>query len=369
MSSPSKLDGPPPGPSPYRHDGPFPLECGDALPRLDIAYETWGDPDRAEEGTVLLVHALTGDAHAASGGSSGDGRPGWWEGLVGSGRAVDPSRCFVLCANLPGSGYGSTGPSSLRPETGRPYGSGFPVLTTRDMARALRALVSRLGISRLRCAVGGSLGAMVIWELAVEFPGLIETAVPIAGDVAAGAWMVAFDHLGREAVRHAARRGEPAAGLDLARRIAMVSYRTPALFEARFGRRRRGHMGEEPVSPDPPFEVETYLAHQGRKLVGRFDADAYLSLLQAMDLHDIGRGRGGVDAALARVEAEVILVGIAEDLLVPAEDLRRSAVRLRGAGGKARYEEIRSPFGHDAFLAEPEAVGALLRRHVFGEAP
>ncbi|MEW6756826.1 MAG: homoserine O-acetyltransferase [Acidobacteriota bacterium] len=369
MTRPPKFDGPPHGPSVYLHDGPFPLECGASLPRLEIAYETWGDSARANEGAVLLVHALTGDAHAASGGSSGDERPGWWEGLVGRGRAVDPSRCFVLSANLPGSGYGSTGPSSQDPGTGRPYGPGFPVLTTRDMARALSALVTHLGLGRLRCAAGGSLGAMVIWELAVEFPGLLQTAVPIAGDAAAGAWMVAYDHLGREAVRLAARRGDASAGLDLARRIAMVSYRTPDLFDSRFGRRRRGHAGEEPVSPDPPFEVETYLAHQGRKLVGRFDADAYLSLLRAMDLHDIGRGRGGLDAALARVKAEVILVGITEDLLVPAADLRRTAGRLKAAGGLVRCEEIRSPFGHDAFLAEPEAVGAILSQHVFGEAP
>jgi homoserine O-acetyltransferase len=356
-------------PTLYLHEGPFPLECGTSLPRLELAYETWGDPARAPAGAVLLVHALTGDAHAASGGSSGDMRPGWWESLVGPGKAVDPARCFVVSANLPGSLYGSTGPTGEDPTTGRPFGSGFPVLTTRDMARALALLAAHLGLASLRCAVGGSLGAMVIWEMAVEFPRLLQTAVPIAGDVAAGAWMVAFDHLGREAVRLGAGGGDPARGLDLARRIGMVSYRTPALFEARFGRRRRGVGGEAPVSLDPPFEAETYLSHQGGKLVGRFDADAYLALLQAMDLHDVGRGRGGVDAALGRVEAEVLLVGIAEDLLVPAADLRRTAGRLRKAGGRARYEEIRSDFGHDAFLAEPEAVAAILRRHVFVETP
>ncbi len=361
--------GAPRGPFLFRSDGPFGLECGGRLPVLELAYETWGDPARTPGGAVLLVHALTGDAHAASGGSSEDPRPGWWEGLVGPGKAVDPARCFVLSANLPGSLYGSTGPRSTDPRTNRPYGSRFPVLTTRDMARALALLVERLGLAPLRGALGGSLGAMVIWEMAVEFPGLIRTAVPIAGDAAAGAWMVAFDHLGREAVRLGAAGGDPRRGLDLARRIAMVSYRTPALFESRFGRRRRGDPGEGPVSLLPPFEVESYLAHQGRKLVARFDAEAYLALLTAMDLHDVGRGRGGLEAAFRRIRSEVLLVGVQEDLLVPAPDLRRTADRLREAGVRAEYEEIRSPFGHDAFLAEPEAVAAVLRRRFFGETP
>jgi len=344
--------------------GPWELECGATLPTLRLAYETWGEPSADGSGAVLVIHALTGDTHAT--GARGGG-PGWWDGFVGPGRLVDPARHFVVCANLPGSCYGSSGPATVDPWAKRPPGPDFPAVTTRDMARALRALLDSLGVGRVELVVGGSLGAMVAWEFAVEFPEDAARIAPLSGPPRATAWQVAFNHLGREAIESDPewRGGRysgagPRRGMALARAAAMVSYRTAELYEGRFGRDRVRSSEGDALEAENLFQVERYLAHQGKKLADRFDANSYLALTRAMDTHDVGRGRGGFGEALGRIRAEVLVAGTASDVLYPPACLREPVCFLRALGRPACYIEVPSVFGHDAFLAEPEKFAAVL---------
>ena len=347
---------------------PFTFECGAVLSDLRIAYETWGALSPAGDNAVLVVHALTGDAHAASGGSSGDPRPGWWEGLIGPGKSIDTSEYFIVCANLIGSCYGSTGPCDPDPKTGEPYGPTFPAVTPRDMARAQKLLLDHLGVRSLALVLGGSLGAMVVWEFMAEYPGLARAAAPIAGAPRTSPWAVAFNAVARQAIEqdpgwkggHYSDAG-PERGLSLARQIAMVTYRTDKLFASRFGREREDASPSGALEAGNRFQVERYLDHQGRKLVARFDARSYLALTRAMDLHDVARGRGSLDAALAPIDARVLCVGIDTDVLFRAEEMRRAADELEALGRAARYEEIASPYGHDAFLVEVGQVGAIVQ--------
>lgn len=351
----------------YRHSRPFLLESGESLPELRIAYETWGASERAAQGAVLVIHALTGSAHAAA----GSGEAGWWEGLFLPGRTLDPARRFVVCANLPGSCYGSTGPADL------PWGGGaapaFPTLTTRDMARALKALLDHLQVPSLELVIGGSLGAMVAWELAVEFPALAAKVVAIAGTPQATPWTIAFNAVARQVIQEDPRwcggryEGEgPARGVALARQIAMISYRTESLFRQRFGIERESPGPQGALSRANRFQVETYLEHQGEKLARRFDARCYMALTSAMDLHDIGRDRGGLPVAMAFIRAEVLAVGVDTDVLFSPQVMREAVGALRAVGGCAAYAEISSPFGHDAFLVEHEALDHLLQGFLEG---
>lgn len=345
---------------------PLLLDCGRTLTNLRISYETCGELNTARDNTVLVVHALTGSAHASSC-SGGPSQPGWWEGLIGPGKALDPARRFIICANLLASCYGTTGPSENQGETGLPCGADFPPVTTRDMARVQKILLDHLGIERLELATGGSLGAMVVWELAVEYPGLAKSVAPIAGGPQASAWVIALNAVARRAIlddpewKEGRYVGEgPRKGLELARMVAMISYRSPSLFEDRFARDREDRNDERALDSSNRFEVDRYLRYQGWKLAERFDARSYLSLTEAMDLHDIGRRRGGVEAALGRISAEFLVVGISTDVLFPACEMRRSVERLATAGKKARYAELESPYGHDAFLVEYGQLNGLL---------
>ena len=319
--------------------GPFRLESGTVLPDLTVACRHDGPGWPAPQ--VLVVHALTGSADAA-----GD----WWEPLIGPGRAFDTSRVGVLCANLLGGCYGTTGPTSIDPATGRPYGTSFPEITVRDQARAQLALIDALGIGRLAAAVGGSLGGMVALEIAIERPGFVRTAIPIAAPLATGALAIAWNHIQLELVE---RLGD--AGLALARQLAMTTYRSEVDFGTRFGRDTR---------PDGRFEVTGYLEHQGRKLLERFDADSYRALVRAMDTHDVGRGRGGTASALRRLAATgtgIVAIGIEGDILYGPAQVRDVVASARAAGVDARYREIRSTKGHDAFLVEWDQLDEVLR--------
>ncbi len=318
--------------------GPFWLESGVALPSLTVAYRHDGPLPPAPQ--VLVVHALTGSADAA-----GD----WWAPLIGSGRPLETRRVGVLCANLLGGRYGTTGPTSRDPATGRPYGRRFPGITVRDQARAQLALLDALGIPRLSLVVGGSLGGMVALEVALERPGLTDVVMPIAAPAATGALAIAWNHLQLELVE---RLGED--GLDLARRLAMTTYRSEVDFGSRFGRR---------IGPDGRFEVTSYLEHQGRKLLDRFDADTYAVLVRAIDGHDIGRDRDGPEAALRRLAGggtRLVGVGIEGDILYGPDQVLHLVRLARLAGVDAAYREIRSTKGHDAFLVEWDQLRELL---------
>ncbi|MDA8237723.1 MAG: homoserine O-acetyltransferase [Chloroflexi bacterium] len=319
--------------------GPFALDDGAVLPALRIAYRHDGPgPDAAPQ--VLVVHALTGSADAA-----GD----WWAPLIGPGRALDTRRVGVLCANLLGGCYGTTGPTSRDPATGVAYGASFPAVSARDEARAQWALLDALGIERLALVTGGSLGGMVALEVALERPAAVGAVIPIAAPAATGALALAWNAIQLELV---GRLGSE--GLDLARRLAMTTYRSEADFAERFGRA---------TEPDGTPSVASYLAHQGRKLVGRFDPEAYRVLVGAMDRHDVGAGRGGVVAALGRLAGggtRLVGLGIEGDILYGPGQVRSLVEAAAAAGADARYRELRSAKGHDAFLVEWEQLAALV---------
>ncbi len=320
--------------------GPFELESGERLAELRVAYRHDGLAPK-DGPQILVVHALTGSADAA-----GD----WWAPLIGPGRALDTTRAGVLCLNLLGGRYGTTGPSSTDPATGVPYGRAFPALSTRDQARAQWALLDALGISRLALAVGGSLGGMVALEVALERPAAVRAVLPIATPAATGGLALAWNAIQLELV---GRYG--ADGLDLARRLALTTYRSEADFDGRFGRNREA---------DGRFSVTSYLAHQGRKLVDRFDPDTYRVLVGAIDRHDIGRGRGGVGPALGRLAAGGVRLtglGIEGDILYGPGQVQALVGAAAVAGVQARYAELVSSKGHDAFLVEWEALGSILR--------
>ncbi len=299
--------GDPPGRRQFAHviDGrPFHLEGGGVLTDVTIAYETWGELDEDRSNAVLVCHALTGDSHAAGRAEEGHATPGWWDGMVGPGRGLDPSRWFIVCANVLGGCQGSTGPASVDPSTGRPYGSRFPVITIRDMVRTQALLANQLGIERWRAVVGGSMGGMQALEWAVMFPERVGSLVALATTEAASAMQIAWSMVGRRAILSDPNfcggdyyERDPGAGphqgLALARQIAHVHYRSEEVFAARFGRRVVDRLdGKDGFWLGPRFDIEGYLDYQGQKLVRRFDANSYLLLNKAMDLHDLGRGRG-----------------------------------------------------------------------------
>jgi homoserine O-acetyltransferase/O-succinyltransferase len=329
-----------------REVGPFAVGDGTVLPALRVAYRHDG-PGPGEAPQVLVVHALTGSADAA-----GD----WWAPLIGPGRALDTTRVGVLCANLLGGRYGTTGPTSPDPTTGLPYGAAFPAVSTRDQARAQWALLDDLAIGRLALVTGGSLGGMVALEVALERPEAVGEVLPIAAPAATGALAVAWNGIQLELLR---LLGED--GLDLARRLAMTTYRSEADFDNRFGRA---------IEPDGTPSITSYLAYQGRKLVGRFDPETYRVLVEAIDRHDVGAGRGGLGPALARLADHGVRLtglGIPGDVLYGPDQVRALVATAAAEGTHARYRELHSTKGHDAFLVEWDQLAEIVAE-VLGEA-
>jgi homoserine O-acetyltransferase/O-succinyltransferase len=362
------------------HEGQS-LDCGAHLAPIDVAYETWGRLNAEGDNAVLICHALTGTAHAAGRYAADDSRAGWWDPLIGLGRAFDTERYYVICANVPGGCQGTTGPGSIAPapnsRPGQPYGSTFPQVTVRDMVRLQRALLAALGVTRLAAVAGGSLGGMQVLEWLVTYPELVERAIPIGASLAHSAQGIGFNLVGREAImRDPAWAGgdyygtgrAPEHGLAIARMVGMLTYQSEASMRRKFDRAPHGAPDDLPAAdgwatPEADaFQIEHYLRYQGRSLVERFDANSYLVLSRAMDLHDIGRGRGGLDAALGHVSAETrtLAIGISSDILFPVHQQREIAERLVRVGRRADYHEIVSPWGHDAFLIEYDQLSAAI---------
>jgi len=320
--------------------GPFELESGIALEDLTVAYRHDG-PGPADAPQVLAIHALTGSADAA-----GD----WWSPLIGPGLALDTDRVGVLCANLLGGCYGTTGPTSIDPRTGGPFGGAFPEVSTRDQARAQWRLLDVLGIRELAVVTGGSLGGMVSLEVALERPAAVRTVLPMAAPAATGALAMAWNAIQLEMIEALGERG-----LALARQLAMTTYRSEADFDGRFGRQ---------LEADGRLSIASYLEYQGRKLVERLDPDTYRILVRAMDLHDIGRDRGGTVAALATLVAagtRLVGLGISGDILYGPAQVQALVRDANVAGVGAVYRELDSTKGHDAFLVEWDQLGAALR--------
>jgi homoserine O-acetyltransferase/O-succinyltransferase len=351
-------------------DTPLELDCGQQLLPFQVAYCTYGMLNAERSNAILICHALTGDQYVASR-NPVTGKPGWWEIMIGPGKPIDTDRYFVICANILGGCLGSTGPASTNPATGRPWGLDFPVITIGDMVKAQARLIDHLGIEKLFSVIGGSMGGMQVLEWGIMFPERVRSLVPIATVAAASAQQIAFGSAGRNAIRldprwrggdyYGAEPGDgPSEGLAVARSIAQITYRSDDVFTDRFGR--------EVVEPLDGFtlwqrfEVERYLEYHGAKLVRRFDANSYLSLTKAMDLHDVARGRGGLEEALARISAPTLVMGISSDALYPRYQQCQVHDILAAQGTPSEYVEIDSPHGHDAFLIDLDQVGTALSR-------
>lgn len=340
---------------------PFALQAGGALQPVTLHYAIYGELNERRDNAILVCHALSGSARV------GD----WWTQMLGSKGAFDTTRYCVIGTNAIGSCYGSTGPSSVNPQTGEPYRETFPVITVRDMMRAQAQLLEHLNIKRLRAVVGGSIGGMQALQWAIDFNDQIDKCIVIGASMLS-AMGLALNHLQRQAIRNDPRwcggRYEPAAppvnGLALARAIAMCSYKSAELFNERF-HRRPDRSGEDPYrSTDERFEVAGYLDYQGRIFTERFDANSYLVLSKAMDTFGFTRGYESEDAALRRILASVLLIGISSDWLFPASDVRALAERMKAAGVDARYESLTSSHGHDAFLADAKTLVPIINAHL-----
>lgn len=346
----------------------FLLESGVSLPRIDIAYETFGTLNDEGTNAILVCHALTGNAHAGRKDAAGAGA-GWWDGIIGKGKGLDTDRYFVICSNILGSCYGTTGPTSLDPGTGRQYRTTFPQVTVRDMVRVQKRLLDTIGVRRIETVIGGSLGGMQVLEWGILYPDFVRTIIPVATSAMHSAWCIGISEAQRLAIMgDPAWEGgnytkQPAQGLALARMIAMISYRSRLSFEGKFGRTTVTGANQErfpSVFDQLPysFQIESYLRYQGQKLVDRFDANTYLLLTRAMDLHDVSAGRGSVNDALGEIKAKALCVGISSDVLYPVVEQQQIA----GALPHGRYAEIESIHGHDAFLIEFEVLNCLIRQ-------
>ena len=343
--------------------GALALEAGGVLPAFSLAYETWGTLNSDASNAVLVEHALTGDSHAAGPLEPGHPSAGWWDGLIGPGKALDTDEFFVVVPNVLGGCQGSTGPSSPDPG-GTPWGSRFPVVTVRDQVASEAVLADHLGITRWAAVVGGSMGGMRALEWAVTLPARVASVLVLASTARASAEQIAWAAPQLHAIRsdpffhggdyYSAPEG-PFRGLGIARRIAHVTYRSEPELAQRFGRSYQG--SEDPLRRGR-FAVESYLDHHADKLVHRFDANSYAVLTESMNTHDVGRDRGGVAAALGRVTARAVIGGVDSDRLYP---LYQSAELAAGIPGTSEPSVVSSPYGHDSFLIETGQIAALTK--------
>jgi homoserine O-acetyltransferase/O-succinyltransferase len=339
---------------------PFGLDCGQVLDGMTVAFRTYGTLNAARSNAVLVCHALTGDQYVA-GQNPVTGRAGWWQAVVGPGKAIDPARFFVICANVLGSCIGSTGPRSICPGTGEPWGTDFPPVTIRDMVRAQKRLVEHLGITRLFAVVGGSMGGMQALEWAATYPEAVFAAVPIATAPFHSAQNIAFHEVGRQAIfadpdyrggRYWETGQIPARGLAVARMAAHITYLSEEALTRKFGRRLQ-QGGEALTLFGDMFEVESYLRHQGSTFVRRFDANSYLTITRAMDYFDLAAEHDGdLSAAFRGTRTRFCVVSFSSDWLFPTAQSRAIARALNRAAANVSFVEIATDKGHDAFLLD-----------------
>jgi homoserine O-acetyltransferase/O-succinyltransferase len=338
------------------------LVSGRRLENVQIAYETFGELDPERANAVLVCHALSGDAHVATGPDRfGEERPGWWEPVVGPGKAIDTQKYFVICSNVLGGCSGTTGPGSADPATNAPYGLRFPLVTVEDMVDAQVALLGHLGIERMACVVGGSMGGMQALSWARRYPERVASVAAIATTWRLAAQSIAFNEVGRTAILGDAafvdgdyyEQGQPSHGLAVARMIGHITYLSDDSMREKFGRRLR-ERAEHAFQFVTEFEVESYLAYQGRKFVERFDANTYLYMTKAMDYFDLSAGHSTLGEALAGVRSRFLVLSFSSDWLFPTYQARELVDALKAADAEVSFAEIESPYGHDAFLLEPE---------------
>ncbi len=351
---------------------PLPLDSGEALEGVTIAYETYGELVEDKSNAILLCHALTGDQFVASE-HPVTGKPGWWERMVGPGKPIDTDRFHVICANVIGSCMGSTGPASDAPD-GKPYAMRFPVITIRDMVRGLVGLLDQLGIERLHAVVGGSMGGMQALSLAANFPERTERVLAIATTARHSAQNIAFHEVGRQAIMadphwaegdYYASDAAPDAGLAVARMAAHITYLSEAGLTDKFGRRLQDRDAKT-FGFDADFQVESYLRYQGSGFTRRFDANSYLYITRAMDYFDIaeehgGQGQMALADAFAGTTSRFCLVSFDSDWLYPTAESRHIVHALNAAGAPVSFVELSAPFGHDSFLLDVPALDRVVK--------
>ena len=351
---------------------PLPLDSGQALARVEIAYETYGELNQDKSNAILICHALTGDQYVASTHPI-TGKPGWWENMVGPGRPIDTSRFHVICANVIGSCMGSTGPASLA-DDGKPYAMRFPVITIRDMTRGLVGLLDALGIEQLHAVVGGSMGGMQALSLAANWPDRAARVLVIASTARHSAQNIAFHEVGRQAIMadpswqdgdYYGSGRTPDNGLAVARMAAHITYLSEEGLTEKFGRRLQdrpdGSKGEKSFGFDADFQVESYLRYQGSGFTQRFDANSYLYITRAMDYFDLAEEHGGkLGNAFASATARFCLISFDSDWLYPTSESRHIVHALNAAGAPVSFVELSAPFGHDSFLLDVPALGRVI---------
>ncbi len=343
------------------------LDCGRKLGPITLAYETYGTLNADKSNAILIVHALSGDAHAAGYHTPQDRKPGWWDNMIGPGKGFDTDKYFVICSNVIGGCRGSTGPCSIDPETGRPYGLRFPIITIGDMVRAQRHLIDHLGIDRLLAVAGGSMGGMQTLEWATRYPDRLKSALVIASTPLLSAQAIAFDAVGRDAIEADPdfNGGDyydgrsPRRGLSIARMLAHITYLSDASMRNKFGRALR-QAKEYRYDFNSEFSVETYLDYQGEQFVNRFDANSYLYITKAIDYFDIASTYGSLDNAMARVQARMLILSYSSDWLYPPYQSQMLVDALRRQKKDVTYCNIQSDYGHDAFLLEVEVMKKII---------
>lgn len=343
------------------------LDCGATLSPVQVAYETYGELNRAKSNAILVLHAFSGDAHAA-GVSHEDGKPGWWDNMIGPGKAFDTDKYFVICSNVLGGCRGTTGPGSINPATGSPYAMSFPVITIRDMVRLQAMLLTELGIERLLAVAGGSMGAMQALEWAVSYPERVVSSIPIAGTARHSAQQIAFNEVGRQAIiadldwngGDFYGKTPPARGLAVARMVGHITYMSDDSMREKFGRRLRGKE-KYGFDFDVDFEVESYLRYRGSQFVNRFDANSYLYITKAMDYFDLANGHGTLSAAFEGGGTRFLVISFTSDWLYPSYQSQEVVRALRSQNRDVAYCELPSNYGHDAFLVDVAEQTDLIR--------
>ena len=344
------------------------LDCGRKLLDVNLRYECVGELAPDGGNAVLILHALSGDAHVCGRHTPEDRKPGWWDDMVGPGKPIDTNRYFVICSNVLGSCAGSTGPRSINPTTGKRYNLDFPVITIRDMVRAQKRLIDHLGITRLLAVIGGSMGGMQALEWAICYPEMVQSAIPIATTAQLSPQSIAFDWVGREAIKYDPnwKNGDyepdrvPDRGLATARMLAHITYLSDESMSRKFGRELQEH-DEYGFDFQRDFAVESYLEHQGRRFVERFDANSYFYITRAMDYFDLAeRADGNLARALAPARADFLVVSFSSDWLFPTAQSRAIVHALLKNRRNVSFCEIESDYGHDAFLLEVDTLGPMV---------
>lgn len=343
------------------------LACSKKLGPITLAYETYGTLNKDLSNVILVEHALSGDAHAAGRHKPTDRKPGWWEMMIGPGKALDTDKYFVICTNCIGGCMGSTGPSSINPATGKHYGPTFPVITIQDMVEAERHLLDYLGIDTVLCVIGGSMGGMRTLQWTVSYPDRVRLAIPIASTSRLSAQAIAFDEVGRQAIMSDPDwyggdyygKGTPSRGLAIARMIGHITYLSDDAMHKKFGRDlvEKDKYGYDFATD---FQVESYLRYQGDSFVKRFDANSYLYISKAMDYFDITQPSGSLRKELACVKARFLVISFTSDWLFPTYQSKAIVTALRQNNAYVTFAEIRSDYGHDAFLLESKQLSSLI---------